>query len=126
MLVYRKLALFVRDKITDAINYASYSCRSDILVYANRAMTHYGINRGIPTYDKTSGKKDLVALYNERGVFPSIMVLRCYLKLVLQQCQKLDLINKAWEEVDDSVLTTFRDLYKNFYNFLRILRKLGK
>lgn len=145
--------------------------------YANLAMAHDGINRGLPTYDKTSfiirmrlykgllsrklqvsslfkderwkmengarcvycgatenlsvdhlfprikggadnvenlvcsckscnsskGKKDLMAWYNERGQFPSIMVLRRYLKLVLQQCQELDMMDKAWEEVDDSV-----------------------
>lgn len=32
------------------------------------------------------------------------MVLRRYLKLVLQQCQDLDLMDKPWEEVDDSAL----------------------
>lgn len=146
--------------------------------YANLAMAHDGINRGLPTYDKTSfiirmrmykgllsgklqvsslfkderwkmengarcvycgstedlsvdhlfprikgggdnvenlgcsckscnsskGKKDLMAWYNESGQFPSIMVLRRYLKLVLQQCQDLDLMDKPWEEVDDSAL----------------------
>lgn len=146
--------------------------------YANLAMAHDGINRGLPTYDKTSfiirmrmykgllsgklqvsslfkderlkmengarcvycgstenlsvdhlfprikggadnvenlvcsckscnsskGKKDLMVWYNERGQFPSIMVLRRYLKLVIQWCLELDLMDKAWEEVDDSAL----------------------
>ena len=146
--------------------------------YANLAMAHDGINRGLTTYDKTSfiirmrmykgllsgklqvsslfkderwkmengarcvycgstenlsvdhlfpcikggadhvenlvcsckscnsskGKKDLMTWYNERGQFPSIMVLRRYLKLVLQQCQELDMMDKEWEEVDDSAL----------------------
>ena len=54
--------------------------------------------------NSSKGKKDLMTWYNERGQFPSIMVLRRYLKLVLQQCQELDLMDKAWEEVDDSAL----------------------
>ncbi len=54
--------------------------------------------------NSSKGKKDLMTWYNERGQFPSIMVLRRYLKLVLQQCQELDMMDKAWEEVDDSAL----------------------
>lgn len=54
--------------------------------------------------NSSKGKKDLMAWYNESGQFPSIMVLRRYLKLVLQQCQDLDLMDKLWEEVDDSAL----------------------
>jgi len=143
--------------------------------YANLAMAHDGINRGLATYDKTSfiirmrmykgllsgtlqisslfkderwkmengarcvycgstdnlsvdhlfprikggadrvenlvcsckscnsskGKKDLMAWYRERGQFPSIMVLRRYLKLAHQQCQELGLMEKPLEDVDD-------------------------
>lgn len=146
--------------------------------YANLAMAHDGIVRGLPTYDKTSfiirmrlykgllsgkmqisslfkderwkmengarcvycgstdnlsvdhlfprikggadnvenlvcsckscnsskGKKDLMAWYNERGQFPSVMVLRRYLKLVHQQCQELGLMDKPISEVDDTIL----------------------
>lgn len=146
--------------------------------YANLAMAHDGINRGLPTYDKTSfiirmrmykgllsgklqisslfkderwkmengarcvycgstenlsvdhlfprikggadnvenlvcsckscnsskGKKDLVVWYKERGLFPSIMVLRRYLKLVYYQCIDLGIMEKAIDEVDESSL----------------------
>lgn len=146
--------------------------------YANLAMAHDGINRGLPTYDKTSfiirmrmykgllsgklqisslfkderwkmengarcvycgstenlsvdhlfprikggadnvenlvcsckscnsskGKKDLVVWYKERGLFPSIMVLRRYLKLVYYQCIDLGIMEKAIDEVDKSSL----------------------
>lgn len=146
--------------------------------YVNLAMAHDGINRGLPTYDKTSfiirmrmfkgllsgksqisslfkderwkmendarcvycgatenlsvdhlfprikggadnvenlicsckscnsskGKKDLMVWYNERGQFPSIMVLRRYLKLVHQQCQELGIMDKQLEEVDNLTL----------------------
>jgi hypothetical protein len=54
--------------------------------------------------NSSKGKKDLMAWYKERGQFPSIMVLRRYLKLVLQKCQELDFMDKAWEEVNDSAL----------------------
>lgn len=146
--------------------------------YANLGMAHDGINRGIPTYDKTSfiirmriykglisgkmqisslfkderwkmengarcvycgatenlsvdhlfprikggadnienlvcsckscnsskGKKDLMAWYSERNLFPSIMVLRRYFKLVHQQCQELGIMDKLLEEVNDAGL----------------------
>ncbi|MBO6168380.1 MAG: HNH endonuclease [Bacteroidales bacterium] len=146
--------------------------------YANLAMAHDGIARGLPTYDKTSfiirmrmykgllsgkmqistlfkderwkmengarcvycgttenlsvdhlfprikggadnvenlicsckscnsskGKKDLMAWYRDRNRFPSIMVLRRYLKLVHQQCQELGIMEKALDEVEDSSL----------------------
>lgn len=146
--------------------------------YANLAMAHDGINRGLPTYDKTSfiirmrmykgllsgklqisslfkderwkmengarcvycgsteilsvdhlfprikggtdnvenlvcsckscnsskGKKDLMTWYKERGLFPSIMVLRRYLKLVYYQCIDLGIMEKAIDEVDESSL----------------------
>lgn len=146
--------------------------------YANLAMAHDGINRGLPTYDKTSfiirmrmykgllsgklqisslfkderwkmengarcvycgstenlsvdhlfprikggtdnvenlvcsckscnsskGKKDLVVWYKERGLFPSIMVLRRYLKLVYYQCIDLGIMDNAFDEVDESSL----------------------
>ena len=146
--------------------------------YANLAMAHDGINRGLPTYDKISfiirmrmykgllsgklqisslfkderwkmengarcvycgstenlsvdhlfprikggadnvenlvcsckscnsskGKKDLVVWYKERGLFPSIMVLRRYLKLVYYQCVDLGIMDKAFDEVDESSL----------------------
>ena len=146
--------------------------------YANLAMAHDGINRGLPTYDKISfiirmrmykvllsgklqisslfkderwkmengarcvycgstenlsvdhlfprikggadnvenlvcsckscnsskGKKDLVVWYKERGLFPSIMVLRRYLKLVYYQCVDLGIVDKAFDEVDESSL----------------------
>ena len=42
--------------------------------------------------------------YNERGQFPSIMVLRRYLKLVHQQCQELGIMDKQLDEVDNSAL----------------------
>ena len=42
--------------------------------------------------------------YNERGQFPSIMVLRRYLKLVHQQCQELGIMDKQLEEVDNLTL----------------------
>lgn len=144
--------------------------------YANLAMTHEAVKRGVPTYDKTSfiirsrlykgllsGKfqigtlfederwkmdngarcvycgattdlsvdhvfprkkggednpenlvcsckscnsskreKDMMLWHKERGQFPSIMVLRRYLKLVFQYCQEQDIMNQPWEEVDDS------------------------
>ena len=146
--------------------------------YANLAMAHDGIVRGIPTYDKTSfiirmrlykgllsgrmqigslfnderwkmengarcvycgstenlsvdhliprikggadtvenlvcsckscnsskGKKDLMTWYYERGQFPSIMVLRRYLKLVYHQCHDLGLMDKTIAEVDEATL----------------------
>ena len=146
--------------------------------YANLAMAHNGIERGLPTYDKTSftirmrlykgllsgkmqvstlfmderwkmengarcvycgatenlsvdhlfprikggtdivenpvcsckscnsskGKKDLMVWYRERGQFPSVMVLRRYLKLALQQCQDLGIMDEPWLEVDDTSL----------------------
>lgn len=42
--------------------------------------------------------------YRERGQFPSVMVLRRYLKLALQQCQDLGIIDEPWLEVDDTSL----------------------
>lgn len=54
--------------------------------------------------NSSKGKKDLMAWYKENGQFPSVMVLRRYLKLFLQQCQELDFMDKAWEEADDSAL----------------------
>ena len=45
-----------------------------------------------------------MAWYNERGQFPSIMVLRRYLKLVLRQCEELGIMDKTLDEVDDSAL----------------------
>ena len=143
--------------------------------YANLAMAHDGINRGLPTYDKTSfiirmrmykgllsgklqisslfkderwkmengarcvycgstknlsvdhlfprikggadnlenlvcsckscnsskGKKDLMAWYKERGLFPSIMVLRRYLKLVYYQCIDLGIMDKSLDEANE-------------------------
>ena len=146
--------------------------------YANLAMAHDGINRGLPTYDKNSfiirmrmykgllskkmqistlfkderwkmengarcvycgsteklsvdhlfprikggadnienlvcsckscnsskGKKDLMAWYRERNQFPSIMVLRRYLKLVHQQCQELGIMDKPLGELNDTML----------------------
>ena len=46
-----------------------------------------------------------MAWYNERGQFPSVMVLRRYLKLVHQQCQELGLMDKPISEVDDTALS---------------------
>ncbi len=54
--------------------------------------------------NSSKGKKDLMAWYNERGQFPSIMVLRRYLKLVHKQCVELGLMEKPLEEVDDTML----------------------
>ena len=54
--------------------------------------------------NSSKGKKDLMAWYNERGQFPSIMVLRRYLKLVHQQCQELELLEKSIVDVDDTTL----------------------
>ena len=45
-----------------------------------------------------------MAWYKERGQFPSIMVLRRYLKLVHQQCQEIGIMGNAIDEVDDSTL----------------------
>lgn len=144
--------------------------------YANLAMAHDGINRGIPTYDRTSfmirsrlynglltGKyqigtlfdderwkmengarcvycgakellsvdhlfprfkggeddpenliccckscnsskreKDLMQWHKERGQFPSVMVLRRFLKLVYKYCQTQGIMEQPWREVDDS------------------------
>lgn len=146
--------------------------------YANLAMAHDGINRGLPTYDKTSfiirmrmykgllsgklqisslfkderwkmengarcvycgstenlsvdhlfprikggsdsvenlvcsckscnsskGKKDLMAWYDERGEFPSIMVLRRYLKIIRNLCLELGIMNERLEEVEAIIL----------------------
>lgn len=157
--------------------------------YANLAMAHDGIERGLPTYDKTSfiirmrlykgllsrkmqisslfkderwkidngarcvycgatenlsvdhifarikggadnvenlvcsckscnsskGKKDMMAWYNERGQFPSIMMLRRYLKLVHQQCQELGIMNKTLDGVDNLGLPfSLTDIPTNF------------
>lgn len=54
--------------------------------------------------NRFKGKKDLMAWYNERGQFPSIMVLTRYLKLVLRQCEELGIMDKTLDEVDDSAL----------------------
>ena len=54
--------------------------------------------------NSSKGKKDLMAWYKERGQFPSIMVLRRYLKLVHQQCQVIGIMGNAIDEVDDSTL----------------------
>ena len=50
--------------------------------------------------NSSKGKKDLMAWYNERGQFSSVMVLRRYLKLVHQQCLELGLMEKPISEVD--------------------------
>lgn len=54
--------------------------------------------------NSSKGKKDLMAWYHERGQFPSVMVLRRYLKLVLQQCQDLGIMDEPWQEVDETSL----------------------
>lgn len=46
----------------------------------------------------------MMSWYNDRGQFPSIMMLRRFLKLVLLQCQELGIMEKPWKEVDDSEL----------------------
>ena len=45
-----------------------------------------------------------MAWYNEQGQFPSVMVLRRYLKLVHQQCQELGLMDRTIAEVDETTL----------------------
>ena len=50
--------------------------------------------------NSSKGKKDMMAWYNERGLFPSVMMLRRDLKLVHQQCQELGIMNKTLDEVD--------------------------
>lgn len=54
--------------------------------------------------NSSKGKKDMMSWYNDRGQFPSIMMLRRFLKLVLLQCQELGIMEKPWKEVDDSEL----------------------
>lgn len=46
----------------------------------------------------------LMVWYRERGQFPSVMVLRRYLKLALQQCRDLGIMDEPWLEVDDTSL----------------------
>lgn len=52
--------------------------------------------------NSSKGKKDLIAWDRERNSFPSVMVLRRYLKLVHQQCQELGIMDKPLEEVNDT------------------------
>ena len=46
--------------------------------------------------------KGMMLWYHERGQFPSVMVLRRYLKLVYQHCVELGIMDQPWKEVDDS------------------------
>lgn len=65
--------------------------------------------------NSSKGKKDMMAWYNEREQFPSIMMLRRYLKLVHQQCQESGLMDVSLEEADDSGLPFhFSDIPTNF------------
>lgn len=52
--------------------------------------------------NSSKGKKDMMLWYHERGQFPSVMVLRRYLKLVYQHCVELGIMDQPWKEVDDS------------------------
>ncbi len=54
--------------------------------------------------NSSKGKKNVMAWYYEQGKFPSIMVLRRYLKLVYQQCLELVIMNKSLEDIDESTL----------------------
>lgn len=54
--------------------------------------------------NSSKGKKDMMTWYRERDQWPSIMILRRYLKLVYQQCLEMDIIDKSLEEVDESSL----------------------
>ena len=69
----------------------------------------------LKTCNSSKGKKDMMAWYNEREQFPSIMMLRRYLKLVHQQCQEAGLMEVLLEEADDSSLPFhFSDIPTNF------------
>lgn len=52
--------------------------------------------------NSSKGKKDLMRWYIESGDFPSIMVLRRYLKLVYHQCIEYGILDKNLDEVDDA------------------------
>lgn len=54
--------------------------------------------------NSSKGKKDLMAWYDERGEFPSIMVLRRYLKIIRNLCLELGIMNERLEEVEAKIL----------------------
>lgn len=54
--------------------------------------------------NSSKGDKDLMTWFSERGLFPPLLVLRRYLKLVLQHCVDAGIMDSEIDSVDDSVL----------------------
>ena len=42
--------------------------------------------------------------YSERGLFPPLLILRRYLKLVYQFCEKAGILDKELDNIDESAL----------------------
>lgn len=51
--------------------------------------------------NSSKGKMDLMGWHTQKGEFPSLMVLRRYLKLVFQFCANNQILDNLIEEVDD-------------------------
>lgn len=52
--------------------------------------------------NSSKGKKDMLAWYRERNQWPSIMMLRRYLKLVYLQCVEMVIMDTPLADIDDS------------------------
>ena len=56
------------------------------------------------TCNSSKGGKDLMIWYSERGLFPPLLILRRYLKLVYQFCEKAGILDKELDNIDESAL----------------------